>query len=759
MKPLSIKHARRHFEAARDDHGVPHIKADSWLAALYALGYLHAVDRPTQLLFARVIASGESADLIADRPALVETDLFFRRIGLYKHLDREVSALDDETFRQVTAYCEGVNDGLHQAGRSLPMWATGFQPQPWNQRAVLLIGNLLNYNGLVVSQQENERLLLELVQSGVRPELLAELFEPLFDGCDFELLKQIKISNRLSDEALELITDLPRLVGSNAWAVAPGRSASGHALLASDPHLEVNRLPPIWYEAVLNFGNEYVMGATLPGCPIFAVGRTRHLAWGVTYLKADTSDFFTEDCRRAPPEAVSAELPVDPDAPAEPVAPPHWQYRRGQEWVDFQVRLEHVRGKNGASRTLNVYENPQGTMEVDLADGPEGLYLCSAWTGSSEGVGESVATWLELVGCHSTRDAMDTVIRCPQPTLMWVFADTAGHIGRQACGWVPRRAANVSGVLPIPAWDPANHWQGWLGLDELPSTFDPPEGYVASANENPEPPGRHHLVTQPLSNYRKRRIVARLEAMPQATLADMEKLQYDVVSVQADDLLKVFLPCLEDGELRRRLEAWDRSYDPASLEATLFTRLYRSVLVEIFGQDTVHGGGLGWRRMVYLVSRVGFSMMVVTCVDRLLQKEHSRWWQGRDKGALIRRAAERVLDAPEQSWAVFNAFRFTNRFFESQFVGRALGFHTSELPMRGCHATPFQGHLLRSAKRETTFAPSYHFVTDLGTNEAHTNLPGGPSESWLSRWYKNDIPLWLDGRYKLLAAADHKPAT
>ena len=76
--------------------------------------------------------------------------------------------------------------------------------------------------------------------------------------------------------------------------------------------------------------------------------------------------------------------------------------------------------------------------------------------------------------------------------------------------------------------------------------------------------------------------------------------------------------------------------------------------------------------------------------------------------------------------------------------------------MRGCHATPFQGHLLRAAKRETTFAPSYHFVTDLAAQEAWTNLPGGPSESWFSRWYKSDIPRWLAGEYKRLAPAKRR---
>ena len=82
-----------------------------------------------------------------------------------------------------------------------------------------------------------------------------------------------------------MITDLPRLAGSNAWAVAPERSASGSALLACDPHLEVNRLPAVWYEAELHWDDNYVLGASLPGCPLFAVARTRDVAWVLGFGK------------------------------------------------------------------------------------------------------------------------------------------------------------------------------------------------------------------------------------------------------------------------------------------------------------------------------------------------------------------------------------------------------------------------------------------------------------------------------------------
>jgi penicillin amidase len=176
------------------------------------------------------------------------------------------------------------------------------------------------------------------------------------------------------------------------------------------------------------------------------------------------------------------------------------------------------------------------------------------------------------------------------------------------------------------------------------------------------------------------------------------------------------------------------------------------VLLEIFGEaPNREGGGIGWRRILYLSSRFGFSMMVLTQIDKLLKKDHSRWWTERDKGDMIAAAAQKIADEPDQSWGEFNSFQFVNRFIANERVGRYLGFHTGELPMPGCHATPFQGHLLVTAKRQTSFAPSYHFVTDMGTDESWTNLPGGPSESRFSQFYKSDIVRWQTGTYKRLA--------
>ncbi|MEX2316295.1 MAG: penicillin acylase family protein [Pirellulales bacterium] len=729
MEPIRLKAARYEVAVARDDNGVPHVQAPDWREAIYAWGYMHAIDRPTQLYFARAMASGRAAERIANKPELFETDLFLRRAGLYRDLDREFKRLPAATQEQLDWYCQGVNDGFLEAGRSLPMWVTGFQPLPWEPVSVMLIGKLLSFAGLSIGEQENERVLLELIQLGVAEERIRELFHPYLDGIDFEPLREIRTAKRLSDDALEVLADLPRLAGSNAWAVSPNRTAGGHALLAADPHLEVNRLPAIWYELVLRWGDgQYAMGATLPGCPIMAVGRTNWLAWGVTYMHADTSDYFIEDCR--------------------PGGSTGWQYRRGFEWFDFQHRQEVLRRKGAEPTILDVYENEQGTLSVSpsVEDGP-GKYLSVAWIGEQPDAGRSIGVWLDVLSAPNVAVAMDTARACPHPSLVWVLADRSGQIGLQASGWLPKRGGGNSGIVPLAAWDENNHWEGRVPVDLLPREFDPPIGFIASANEElyrrDGPP--LHAHGQP--DYRKRRIVERLTESPRATVADMQSLQYDVLSVQARDLLPVLLALVDKCPLKEKLSAWDCRYTPDSTEATLFQHFYSQVVLEIFGTEE----GIGWRRMLYLCTRIGYSTMVLTAVDRTLRKVTSSWWRGRSKKALVQKAAEHAQREPVQPWSAFNSFHFVNRFIDGGRAGRLLGFRSAQVAMPGCHATPFQGHLLTTATRESTFAPSYHFVADLGTDEAWTNLPGGPSESRFSPWYKVDIARWIAGDYKRLA--------
>src|SRR5690606_4327369 len=115
MERITTTTAQMEFQAERDDAGIPHLTASTWREALYGLGYLHAIDRPTQILFSRAVAIGCAAERIANRPELVETGRVFRRAGLHLHLEREVKNLPDAIRQQLDWYCDGVNDGLQES--------------------------------------------------------------------------------------------------------------------------------------------------------------------------------------------------------------------------------------------------------------------------------------------------------------------------------------------------------------------------------------------------------------------------------------------------------------------------------------------------------------------------------------------------------------------------------------------------------------------------------------------------------------------
>jgi penicillin amidase len=138
---------------------------------------------------------------------------------------------------------------------------------------------------------------------------------------------------------------LPRAVASNNWAIAPKKTKRGHAILANDPHLEVNRLPNIWYELVVELAERYCIAATLPGLPGLLLGRNNDLAWGATYSFLDGIDSWIEDCRDGRYRRVQ-----EGTRPLGSVPGPH----RG-----------HHAGSASPSVTVTFYENEHGVLDGD----------------------------------------------------------------------------------------------------------------------------------------------------------------------------------------------------------------------------------------------------------------------------------------------------------------------------------------------------------------------------------------------------------
>ena len=693
----------------RDGHGVPHVRASDEPRLYRGMGYCHAVDRGLQLLLMRVLGRGQLSLLDGSQTGL-DIDTFFRRMNWVEGAEAEVARLSPAARAACQAYCDGINLRLARK-RPWELGMAGYEHTPWLLEDCFLMGKMIGYLTLAQSQGELEHLLCELVQAGVPRARLDELFPGVLGGLDEELVRRVKLGQRLVPAELAWAAGA-RMMASNNWVVAGSRTASGRAILANDPHLEVNRLPNVWYEIALAIGERWGLGATVPGLPALVLGRTPDLAWGATYTFADTIDSWIEDCKDG-------------------------KYRRGDDWVAFRQRRETIARKKGATAEVVFHENDHGVLDGDPA--LPGLYLTTRWSGAGLGA-RSIEGFLALWQARDVEAGMRH-LGAVEVAFNWVLADAAGRIGYQMSGLVPVRREGVQGMAPLPGWDAGNDWRGYQPAEALPRALDPEAGFFVTANDDLGRWGTAHAISVSMGPYRAARIAERLGEKTGVTVADMQAIQLDNTSLHARRfmaLLRPLLPATAQGKL---LAEWDLGYDAASRGAWLFERFYRELLQEVFG------AAFGAEVARHLAGETGVFIDFYDCFDRVLLSERSAWLGGETRDEVWRRVAARALEVEPRTWGESQRVVLSHMLLGGK-LPRWMGFDRGPIVLEGGRATPRQGQVYRAGGRATSFAPSYRMVTDFAEAAVHTSMAGGPSDRRFSKWYVSELERWLKGDLK-----------
>jgi len=125
----------------------------------------------------------------------------------------------------------------------------------------------------------------------------------------------------------------------------------------------------------------------------------------------------------------------------------------------------------------------------------------------------------------------------------------------------------------------------------------------------------------------------------------------------------------------------------------------------------------------------------------------SRWFAGRSQQEVFEKAIASGLSQPAKAWKEGQQFTMRHVLFGGKLPG-FLGFDKGPFTAIGGRATIHQGQLYQSGGRQTSFLPSYRWITDFSENVLHTNLAGGPSDRRFSGWYFSDMKNWLAGKYK-----------
>ena len=715
-KGLSIK---------RDESGVPHIDAQNISDALWGSGYAHAVDRHTQLLMMRILGQGRLCELLSDNKESLEIDIFFRRANWCNSIDDEIAKIDAESLALCQSYCDGINAGF-SAKKLSALKLLGYQAEPWKIRDSILVSRMASYLTLAQSQAEIERFFIEMVQSGLSFDKLAELFPINEESFDRELIESIQLQEKIVPNEVIWNKALPRMMASNNWVVSGDKTASGEAIMANDPHLEVNRLPNVWCEQNLKWQGNYMMGMGMPGLPGIIIGRSKKLAWGATYTFMDTVDSWVEECKDE-------------------------KFKRGSSWRNFTKRVEIIKRKKSLDEHVTFYENSHGVLEGDPSEA--GRYLATRWVAANSGA-QSLMASLKMASAENAEQAMD-YLGAIESAWNWVIADKSGDIAYQMSGLMPKRHPQWNGFTPAPGWDEAYDWKGVVAAKNLPRCINPAEGYIVTANQDLNHLGKVSPINMPMGDYRAVRIEEVLSESDQHDVESTQRLQFDVHSKQAKLFLDVLLPLLdsrnEQSEAFSILKSWDFEYGFESVGAPIFELFYEALRVEVFG---VSSDGMGEEVVKHLISQTGVFIDFYQNFDRCMLSETSVWFEGRSRDQAFIAAFEEAKNTfnaqtkPKQ-WQDVNSISFENLLFQGK-LPNFLGFDSKPIPLLGGRATPHQGQIYKSAGRSTSFAPSVRLIADMSETILHTCLAGGPSDNRFSPWYTSGLKQWVSGEYKKL---------
>ena len=707
--------------------GVGQLKGNTLEDLAFGLGIAHARDRSLQMEMARLAGEGRLSECLLANEETETIDIFMREMGMAYESKKEVSQLSPGVLSYLEAYSAGVNFIWERHGHPWEFKLARHKPAPWKPEHTLLTVRLMSYIGLAQTQEDLERLIIQGVRQGLDIAKLKNLFSGDLKELTVTRIENIKKINYLRGQmpiVVRTLSYLPKLLASNNWVIGPSKAKNRKPIMCNDPHLEVNRLPAVWYEVQAACLNNEFVGATMPGVPGLIMGRTRHLAYGFTYGFMDMVDFFIEEIR--------GEKTISSDSSRE-----------------LNIRTEIIKRKKKEPLRIKIYETQSGILELPNQNKiPDGFYLSRAWTNHKGGMGDTIEALIEAQKSQTTEDFSAHVAKIAI-SCNWLVADSLGQIAYQQSGRAPNRVG--TGLVPLEAWDKNNLWQGLLKPQDLIHIKNPPEGFLCTANNNIKPSDGPRTINLPMGPYRFDRIRDMLSGMQEIDVESMKTLQNDLYSNQAELFLAVFNDSFPETPLGQSLRHWDRCYNVESVEATLFENFYRNLLVETFGDNFFSNAA-----MEHILTETSVITDYYHFFDQILLSDDSdtlELWFGGVEGRLnlFQKCLSRTLSQSSsyhlKPWGDFNQIKMDHLFFQGK-LPKFLGMDYGPVGLPGGRATIVQGAVYRAHGRPTSFAPSWRMITDLNENTVWTALAGGASDRRLHKTYKSDILSWLEGRYK-----------
>ena len=580
---------RAPVQILRDKSGINHIYAQNEHDLFYAQGYSAARDRLFQLEIWRRQATGTVAELLGPRE--LERDIGTRLFKYRGSLHAELTRYHPRGVEIVNAFVDGVNAYIDETRRDPTLLPIEFRllgttPQKWTPDVVIsrhqgLLGNVeeeLNYGRAVAAVgpavvktiawfhpgDPDIRLDSAIDGSLLAAPILARYeafhspirFRPSDLAAAFrnDSASYLRLAALADSMTRELKVHQRRDIGSNNWVVSGRLSASGHPMLANDPH-RAQSAPSLRYWVHLNAPGWNVVGGGEPEIPGVSIGHNDNGAWGLTIFETDGEDLYVYRTNPANRQ----------------------QYWYRGKWESMRVIPDSIPVKGQQPVAVELKYTRHGPVVYEDTAHNVAYAVRAAWL---EAGGAPYMASLRMDQARTWGQFRDACSFSNIPGENMVWADRGGNIGWQAVGIAPIRT-HWSGLVPVPG-DGRYEWAGFLPIKEKPHLLNPSLGWFATANNDLVPRGYPHMDAvgyEWADPYRWTRIAEVLGSGRKLSLTDFTKLQSDWMSLPARQLVPLLARVSSSDSAvehaRRMLLSWDRVLDTASVPAGIYEAWFR----------------------------------------------------------------------------------------------------------------------------------------------------------------------------------------
>jgi penicillin amidase len=712
-------------EITFDKMGIPQIWAKNEHDAFFSTGYLQASDRLFQMDMTRRVAQGRLAELLGE--AVLEIDIQQRRIGHRQIAETFLDKLSESNRNKLQAFIDGINfyvqncDALPFEYQLLRMdfdeWTlldciSILSFQTWFSDA------LMSPDAFFVKATEKlgieKAKELNVTYPDWAPTVVPDKQHDAVSSIRSGFVEQLIAQNRL-----------PFLMSnsSNSWVIAPEHSESGSAMLASDPHLEITRLPQFWYYLGLHIKDKKIdaLGITTPGLPVIIMGHNTKTAWAFTVSGVDVSEYFAEK--------------INPEDST--------QYLTPEGWANFKIREETIRisGKDEPA-IINVRSTRHGPVMFNNRKMNQVYAL--HWAGFDINIDEAFSAGFSLIENSDFEGFQHAVTKLGALDASWTYADCNGNIGYQLGTPVAVRPKSGNN-FPVPGWTDEYEWQGFHPLSETPHALNPAQGWLATCNNKADQTNLNYDLEGFYAVDRILSITSLLNSRDKFSVSDMQSFQMDLKDHYLLRWVKMIVPLLEENnymDQANQLRSWNGITDIRSQETAFISLLLSNLKSTIFHDE------IGDQ-----ADRISNQTL-----ETIFKLDESPWFDDintpdvtETKDVVFRAAVDSTnSELGNKSWGDIHTLTMSHPFAVVPGISSLLNLKHGPFPWAGTPGSLNASFFMKSADQPGHFnsivGPSWRFVIDFSDIDgAAIVLPAGNSGNPMSSHFMDFFDMWKSG--------------